>query len=429
MAFRRPGRVNRSLDLEPVNRHAWPDMLRRPTRHLTDAQTVPWNRNGIEDDALASVEPLRDLCHLRLHRGSGEGPQQSPAFLLLAFLMSPQHRGLGCRAGLRLALIPVKTPEREFHAIETRVDRRHIHRRLVTREIGIERSHRALALRGDQGGELRFALLQIRPRIAHVPGLVLESTAHREGGIRLLVFQEHELPLDEIASELEQTRRVDAPLEDPWRLRLLRDGGVERFFHRRLVGLEMGRGNVERPRDLLVASDPSVGREHREEVEPRQGEEILEGVLELRARHAAQADSAAFGEARLVRDGELLIEPTHHFCRRPGVGPRFLFRRHLAPGDGVVDFHPGGEGFRVRELRLQRREIEPAFFHLGIVAFDAVLIEERDGIRDERGREKEKKGGKKRTHCEVCPLPTNRHGKTRPGMCHCGSRRWTLDIR
>jgi hypothetical protein len=35
------------------------------------------------------------------------------------------------------------------------------------------------------------------------------------------------------------------------------------------------------------------------------------------------------------------------------------------------------------------------------VAFDAVLIEERDGIRDERGREKEKKGGKLDQECVI----------------------------
>ena len=57
-----------------------------------------------------------------------------------------------------------------------------------------------------------------------------------------------------------------------------------------------------------------------------------------------------------------------------------------------MDLHPGGEALAIRKAGLQGREIEPAFFQIGIVTFDAVLIEERDGIgRRKSGREKEEK--------------------------------------
>ena len=260
-------------------------------------------------------------------------------------------------------------------------------------------------------------LVQIGSLVADVALFVLEAPAHRQGGIGLLVFQQHELPEMQVEVELEETRGINAALENRRRSAPRRDGGAERLLHRLLAGGEMGGREIERAGDLVIAGDPSVGGQQTENVEPRQGEEILEGVLELRARHAAQADAAFAFETGLVGGVEFAIEPIEQSRALLRGRTRLFLRRHVAVGDGIVDLHPGGEGLGIRELRLQRREIETTLFQIRVMTLDAVLIEKRERLdRSEDGR-KEEKGGKEGAHRETCLLSTDKERKTRPGKC------------
>ena len=64
MADRGPDGVQRALDLEPVERHARADVLGRATGDLADAESVPGDRDRVEDDGFMGIEPGDDLALL-----------------------------------------------------------------------------------------------------------------------------------------------------------------------------------------------------------------------------------------------------------------------------------------------------------------------------------------------------------------------------
>ena len=120
-----------------------------------------------------------------------------------------------------------------------RIDRRHIHRRLITREIRVEQADGALRIL--RRFEHLAPLLHIRPGIANVACFVLETATHRQRGIGLLVLEQHKLSLKQVCTELEQTGRVDALLEHSRRPAARGDGRIQRLFHRLLIRSEMPR--------------------------------------------------------------------------------------------------------------------------------------------------------------------------------------------
>ena len=64
MADRRPHGVERAFDLEPVEGDARADVLGGAAGDLSDAQSIPRNRDGVEDDGFMGVEPGDDLTFL-----------------------------------------------------------------------------------------------------------------------------------------------------------------------------------------------------------------------------------------------------------------------------------------------------------------------------------------------------------------------------
>jgi hypothetical protein len=56
-------------------------------------------------------------------------------------------------------------------------------------------------------------------------------TSHRHGGVRLLIFQQHELTLRKIASEFEEARWVDTLLEDAWWTATRGDRRIQSLLH------------------------------------------------------------------------------------------------------------------------------------------------------------------------------------------------------
>ena len=287
VAGRRPDRVEGAFDLEPVESHAGSDVLRGAPGDLSDAQSVPRNRNGVEDDGLMGIEPGDDFAFLGLHGRRREGGEQAAAFLLLAFFVGAQDGGLGRFAGVRSSVGPAEAPDRQTQAVIAGVDRRDVHRGLITGQIGIKQADGAPAL-GD-GGALHplASFSQIGPLMADVALLVLEATADRQGGVGLLVLQQYELSMGEISAELEQPRGIDAFLVDARRGALRGDGDVEGFLDGFLIGRQVSGRQIKSAADLVVAGHAAVGRQQRGDVQPREREQVLERVLEFLARQPA----------------------------------------------------------------------------------------------------------------------------------------------
>ena len=317
-------------------------MFRRAPRDLPDAQPDPRHRHRIEHDALVRLEPLGDFLLARVHRWRGERAQQAPPFLLLPLRVRPQYGGLRRGARFRLALVPLESPQREPQAIVSRVEGRHIHRRLVAREVGIQQSDRAPALRFLDFIYLLTPLLEIRPPEIDKSPLVLKAAAHRKRRIRLLVLQQHILPMSEVRPEFEQSRRIDASLEHRRRRAARGDGRGERLLRRLGIRRKVGRRKIEAGRDLVEARDGAVGRKQALDVQPRQGEQVDQGVFVFAARHPPHPHAAFLREPRRVGGGQPDVEFGQHRLRVRSRRARLFLRRHFAGGNAVVDLFPAG---------------------------------------------------------------------------------------
>ena len=123
VADRWPDRIQGAFDLEPIEGHARADVLSGAAGDLADAESVPRNGDGVEDDGLMGIKPGDDLTFLRFHRGSGESREQAATFLLLALFVGAEDSGLRGVAGVRLAVRPAEAPDGETQAIVAGVDR------------------------------------------------------------------------------------------------------------------------------------------------------------------------------------------------------------------------------------------------------------------------------------------------------------------
>ena len=317
-------------------------MFRPTPRDLPDAQTDPRHRHRIEHDALVRLEPLRDFLLARLHGRRGERAQQAPAFLLLPLRVRPQYGGLRRGARLGFALVPLEAPQREPQAIVPRVEGRHIHRRFVTREIGIQQSDRAPALRFLNFIYLLTPLLEIRPSEINKSLLLLKPAAHRERGVRLLVLQQHILPMNEVGPEFEQSRGIDTSLEHRRRRAARGDRCGERLLGRLGIRREVRRREIEAGRDFVEASDGAVGREQALDVQARQGEQVDQRVFVFAARHPPQPHAAFLSEARRIGGRQHAVEFGQQRLRVRRRRARLFLRRHFASGQAVVNLFPAG---------------------------------------------------------------------------------------
>ncbi len=117
------------------------------------------------------------------------------------------------------------------------------------------------------------------------------------------------------------------------------------------------------------------------DVEARQGEEVLQGVLEFHPGQSAELDAGrpGFGGELRQRGVEFLQEDRSLV----GRGPLLAFgRRHLTGRHRIMELRPLR---RVRLLRAQRGQVQSAFLRLLIVAFEAMLLQERPRLRRRRG--------------------------------------------
>jgi hypothetical protein len=168
------------------------------------------------------------------------------------------------------------------------------------------------------------------------------------------------LSLDEVHLELEESGRMDPPLEDRRRGAPGDDRRVEGPFDGLRVGVEVGRGDVEPGGHLVVAGHAAVGRQETADVEPRQREQVDERVLELAARQPPQPHAARRREPRLVGLEKSRIEPGEKsplFVGRRLVGIR---RRHLTALHPPMDRRPACESVRSGKIVGNRREVEAA---------------------------------------------------------------------
>ena len=60
----RPDRIQGAFDLEPIEGHTGADVLGGTAGDLSDAQSIPRHRDGVEDDGLMGIEPGDDLTFL-----------------------------------------------------------------------------------------------------------------------------------------------------------------------------------------------------------------------------------------------------------------------------------------------------------------------------------------------------------------------------
>jgi hypothetical protein len=157
--------------------------------------------------------------------------------------------------------------------------------------------------------------------------------------------------------------------------------------------------DVEGLAGLVEAEGVGVLGQDLLQVEPRRLEEVAYGVLVLETVHAALDRATLRGDTRDIladqRRGQLL--QVGRLLGRVRTG--LLLGRHLAVGGPVEDLDPGLEGFRVGEVGLQRRQVEAALLSVGIVALDAVLLQERgDRAGGGQGRQEKAEEGETGKH-------------------------------
>ena len=106
------------------------------------------------------------------------------------------------------------------------------------------------------------------------------------------------------------------------------------------------------------------------------------------------------GLRRILRGGggEILVDPFHNFPALFFIGTFAFFGRHFPGGKLGENFLPRLRHGGIGKIGCQRIEAEIGFGHIGIVAFDAVLIEksmDRIGVkrifRCRRGKARRKK--------------------------------------
>jgi hypothetical protein len=162
-----------------------------------------------------------------------------------------------------------------------------------------------------------------------------------------------------------------------------RECGVERHIDRGEIFLEQVMRDLLRAGNGVEAVAPGV---FRQQIRERHvdAEQCVHAAFIFETRQSARPHAALSRNPRgigCVQGGAQLLHkrPT---CRR--IRPRLGFRRHLAGLHAVEHVHPMRERLGHGDIARKRSQIEPAFFHVGVVAVDAVRLRELM----ERGRER-----------------------------------------
>ena len=225
-------------------------------------------------------------------------------------------------------------------------------------------------------------------------GLTGESE-RREGGALGRLVEFRELHLTGVAALLTgvMTLRRCVRLLDRGH-----EGGTEAFFGGGEVTLELDVRNVEGLAGLVEAERFGVFGQDLLQVEPRSLQEIADRVLIFETVHAALDRAPLRGDARGFLTDEQAGEIAEVGGLLGGVGARLLLGRHLAARGAIEDLDPSLEGFLVGEVGLQGRQVEAAFPGLGVMALDAVLLQERrqraEGGRRSDEQDEEGEAGK-----------------------------------
>ena len=253
MAFGRPLGVEWALNFKPIQRDARTHVFGCAAGDLADAQTGPRNRHRVKNQGLQRIDPGGEFVFLRNHGGCRERGEQSAPVLLVALGMRPEHGSLGRLAGFRVPFVPVKSPDRGLHPVQPGVNRGNVQSRLVPSEVRVQQAHGALRFFGVRLGKLFGAFRQVGSGIPDVPLSVLEPAPDRQRRVVVFVFEKHKLTLGEVALELEETRRIDAALENRGRRAACGNGCVERLFHGFLISSQVRGGDVQPARNLVVS--------------------------------------------------------------------------------------------------------------------------------------------------------------------------------
>ena len=137
------------------------------------------------------------------------------------------------------------------------------------------------------------------------------------------------------------------------------------------------------------------------DVEPRRLQQVADGVLVFEAVHASLDRTPLGGDTGDVFTEQGGGKSAEVGGLLAGSGASLLLRRHLAVGSAVVDLDPSGKGLRIPEVRLQGGHIQPTFLRFGVVALDAVLLQERrQRPRGTEGQQKETEDGGAESHAE-----------------------------
>jgi hypothetical protein len=155
-----------------------------------------------------------------------------------------------------------------------------------------------------------------------------------------------------------------------------RDGEVQCVVRGVEVAGKIDVGDVERVGIVIKAVGRSIGGEFALECDAREVEEIADGIFVFTASETSE------GRARLVGD-LLAFGPQKGIAEISGKTPdlgsgrAFLFLGRHFPGiDSVVDMDPAGKCLRVGEITGGWFEGEVSLAGIGVVAFEAVGLDE-----------------------------------------------------
>ena len=267
-----------------------------------------------------------------------------------------------------------EAPEGRADAISPRIERGEVQEIRVERLVLVpEEAHAAESVEGAD------PIVRV---LVDVP-LIARRGVFRVG---LLVPQKDPVTVAEDVGHMPRQR--DVLLLEGRGIRPGGDGHVEREVGGLHVLRHVHMGDVERVAVLVEAVGGAVGGQAPLECDAGEVQEVAHGILIFPPREAAQGGAALAIEAGAVGGDEGPMQPFGHGRGGLGGGAPLLPGRHLPGGDALADLHPSGEGLRVGEVGLQRRQVEAALAALGVVAFEAVGLEEgRRAFLDGRGRD------------------------------------------
>ena len=248
-------------------------------------------------------------------------------------------------------------------------------RGLEVRELRLDGLIRA----GDDADALELALSRVRladgdRRLAR-PDFGLRGEAQgREGRAFRRLIEDRELHRPGVAALV---AGVVALAGDRKLLGIGDQHLTQRVLRRADVAGQLDVRDVEGFARLVEAMRLGVFRQRLTDVEPRRAQEVAQGVLVFETVEATLHRAAFPADARVFSGLQSLLQLREVTGGGGRVGPRLLHGRHFARSDLVVDLHPLGKNLRLGQVGLERRQVEVAFLGLGVVAFHAVLVQQR----------------------------------------------------